>query len=87
MRCRLAWSIVTAAMMTACSTPSTGPSQAPQAARKILLEQACPQLTPLADASFGATTVKLTEVAGVYHECRCVALELPCRPHPEEAAK
>jgi len=27
-------------------------------------------LTPLADDSFGATTRKLIEVAGIYRECR-----------------
>ena len=35
---------------------------------------ACPALTPLTDPSFGATTLKLIEVAGQYRECRCAAL-------------
>ena len=39
----------------------------------------CPPLTPLAGASFGDTTVKLIEVAGQYHECRCAALPDACR--------
>jgi hypothetical protein len=30
----------------------------------------CPDLTPLADDSFGATTRKLLDVAQTYHECR-----------------
>lgn len=35
---------------------------------------ACPELTPLADDTFGATSRKLVEVAGIYHECREAAL-------------
>jgi hypothetical protein len=34
----------------------------------------CPELTPLADPSFGSTTLKLIEVAGIYRECRAAAL-------------
>lgn len=34
----------------------------------------CPQLTPLADDSFGATTLKLLEVAEQYLKCRAAAL-------------
>lgn len=34
----------------------------------------CPVLTPLADDTFGATTLKLVEVAGQYNECRAAAL-------------
>lgn len=36
----------------------------------------CPDLVPLTDASFGATTNKLIEVAGIYHRCRA-AIFLP----------
>lgn len=35
---------------------------------------ACPKLTPLSDDSFGATTLKLIEVANQYRECREAAL-------------
>lgn len=34
----------------------------------------CPKLTELSDPSFGATVLKLVEVAGVYNECREAAL-------------
>lgn len=34
----------------------------------------CPELTPVTDNSFGATTAKLVEVAGIYRECRAAAL-------------
>lgn len=34
----------------------------------------CPPLSPLSDDTFGATTLKLVEVAGVYNECRAAAL-------------
>lgn len=34
----------------------------------------CPPLTPLSDDTFGATTLKLAEVAGQYNECRAAAL-------------
>ena len=34
----------------------------------------CPKLTPLTDPSFGATTTKLIEVAGIYYRCREAAL-------------
>jgi hypothetical protein len=43
-----------------------------------LLIASCPPLTPLTDDSFGATTLKLIEVAGQYHECRCAALPDTC---------
>jgi hypothetical protein len=35
---------------------------------------ACPRLTELSDPSFGATVLKLIEVAGQYAECREAAL-------------
>jgi hypothetical protein len=40
----------------------------------------CPDLTPLADPSFGATTLKLAELVGIYHRCRA-AIGLPAA-HP-----
>jgi hypothetical protein len=38
-----------------------------------LVTASCPKLTPLVDDSFGATVQKLTEVAGIYYECRAAA--------------
>lgn len=43
-----------------------------------LLAASCPPPTPLSDPSFGATTLKLIEVAGQYRECRCAALPKSC---------
>ena len=43
-----------------------------------LVVASCPTLTPLADATFGATTLKLIEVAGQYHQCRCAAMPKEC---------
>lgn len=53
--------------LQACSTTSTPPSANP------LIEASCPPLTPLDDPSFGATTRKLVEVAGIYYRCRAAA--------------
>ena len=39
-----------------------------------LVIASCPELTPLTDNTFGATTNKLVEVAGQYYECREAAL-------------
>lgn len=39
-----------------------------------LVVASCPPLTPLIDASFGATTTKLLEVVGIYRECRAAAI-------------
>lgn len=67
---------LTAVMLTACSTTSTPPSGVDP--RKPLLTASCPDLTPLTDKEFGTTTLKLFEVAGQYHQCRCAAIpELP----------
>lgn len=33
----------------------------------------CPKLTPLSEDTFGATTSKLVEVAGIYYQCRAAA--------------
>lgn len=44
----------------------------------------CPkQLPPLVDDTFEATTLKLVEVAGIYHACRRAALD----EQPERGAK
>jgi hypothetical protein len=42
-----------------------------------MLKVACPPLTPLVDDTFGATTLKLIEVAGQYRKCREAALAGP----------
>lgn len=57
--------------LTACSLPTR-----PSSAANPLLAVSCPPLTPLADDTFGATTLKLIEVAGIYHRCRTAALAL-----------
>lgn len=57
--------------MTLGCAPLTKPSPVGVSPLAIAL---CPELTPLNDTSFGATTNKLVEVAGIYHECRTAAL-------------
>ena len=57
--------------LTGCAT-SMQPSQEPD--RSAVLQN-CPPLVPLADDSFGAVVLKLSEVAGQYHKCRAAALE------------
>jgi hypothetical protein len=49
------------------------PLQAPKADPLVVAN--CPPLAPLQDDSFGATTAKLVEVAGIYHKCRAAALK------------
>lgn len=83
MKSRLTLFIVIAATIAGCSSPLTKPSPGVETARRVLLEQACPETLPLADPTFGATTVKLIEVGGQYRACRCVALELPCQQSKE----
>jgi hypothetical protein len=39
-----------------------------------LVVASCPELTPLGDDTFGATTSKLVEVANYYRDCREAAL-------------
>lgn len=65
-------SIVSAAiLLTGCAalTPpsKTGPSP--------LVIASCPELTPLSNDTFGATALKLIEVAGQYYKCRAAALQ------------
>ena len=57
-------------LITGCSA-STKPLLHPDP----LVIASCPDLTPLSDKSFGATTEKLVEVAGIYYECRAAALK------------
>jgi hypothetical protein len=46
----------------------------PGAQPNPLIVANCPELTPLTDDSFGATTLKLIEVSGIYYRCREAAL-------------
>jgi hypothetical protein len=51
--------------------------RSPTGPQAHLVAVSCPELVPLADASFGATTRKLLEVVQHYHECRRAALSAP----------
>lgn len=53
---------------------STNPSRVNQVGPDATVVIACPELSPLSDNSFGATTAKLSEVGGIYRECRKAAL-------------
>lgn len=61
--------IVSAVTILQGCQPLTRPSQ-----DRSLIPLSCPPLVPLTDDSFGATTLKLIEVAGQYHKCRAAAL-------------
>lgn len=50
-----------------------GCSTTPLQDDKALILANCPELTELSDDSFGATTMKLVEVANQYHKCRKAA--------------
>lgn len=63
-------------LLTGCASSMKPLPTAPN----LLLTASCPPLTPLADDSFGATTLKLVEVAGLYHRCRTAALALQEKP-------
>lgn len=63
---------VTAAMMMAACSASMPPS--PDENPSPLVVASCPDLTPLDDPSFGATTLKLIDVAGQYRKCQRAAL-------------
>ena len=60
----------TTLLLAACSTQPSRTDHRPNP----LLTASCPDLTPLADDSFGGTTLKLIEVAGIYYRCRTAAL-------------
>lgn len=64
--------LIAAILMLGCSA-SMPPSQVPKPSPLVIAS--CPELTPLVDATFGATTAKLVEVAGQYHLCRAAALQ------------
>lgn len=61
--------VVTILLLTGCST---APLQTPPSPLVVV---SCPPLTPLSDDSFGATTMKLVEVAQQYNKCRKAALQ------------
>ena len=54
-------------VMMGCAS-STGPSQ-----MKALVQISCPELTPLTSNTFGATTMKLQQVAAQYYKCKVAA--------------
>ena len=62
--------LIACTLMQGCAV-STKPLPHPEP----LVIASCPDLTPLADKSFGATTEKLVEVVGIYYECRAAALK------------
>lgn len=58
-------------LLTACATSIP---RSPDGLPSPLVVGSCPRLTELSDPSFGATVLKLVEVAGQYNECREAAL-------------
>lgn len=64
-------STLTAAIALSSCSASMPPSPAGPG---FLVVASCPELTPLVDDTFGATTIKLIEVAAQYHECRAAVL-------------
>lgn len=63
--------VIAAIALTACN-PLMPPL--PDESPTPLVVASCPDLTPLNDDSFGATSLKLIEVAGQYRKCRQAAL-------------
>ncbi len=68
---RFAAYVAASLSLTGCAT-SMPPSPPNQGIPLVIA--ACPFLTPLADPSFGATSIKLVEVAATYTKCREAAL-------------
>lgn len=66
------WSIAIASILLTSCSASMPPS--PDENPSPLVVASCPDLTPLADGSFGATTLKLIDVAGQYRKCQRAAL-------------
>lgn len=62
--------LLAAFLLAGCAT-STQPL--PEKDRSLVIQN-CPPLAPLADDSMGALVLKLSEVAGQYHQCRKAAL-------------
>lgn len=75
-------SLCTATLLVAMTLPACDASmpRSPASKPAPLVVASCPPLTPLADPSFGATTLKLVEVANLYRECRKAALQLTDTP-------
>lgn len=63
--------VIAAILLSSCS--ASMPRSTPPPAAPLVLAS-CPELTPMADDSFGATTRKLLEVAETYWKCRAAAL-------------
>ena len=61
---------IAAILLSSCSA-SMKPSPAGPSA---LVVASCPEIAPLSDPSFGATTLKLIEVGQQYRECRLAGL-------------
>ena len=68
--CRILLSATLVTLLSACSTMRSPTKSVPSP----LVVANCPELSPLADDSFGAIVRKLQEVAGTYYECREAAL-------------
>lgn len=64
--------VIAYTLLTGCAR-STKPSLPSQAI--LIVTQACPFLSPLADPAFGATTLKLIDVSLTYTKCREAALQ------------
>lgn len=62
------------------SMPPSPPQAPPDPLRLVLFLSACRPPAPLADASFGATTAKLLEVAEILAECRATGEALLAAP-------
>lgn len=65
-------SIAIVAILLASCAPLTTPSKIDP--EPLVIASCPPSLGPLADDSFGATTEKLGQVAGIYHRCRAAAM-------------
>lgn len=66
------WSIAIASILLTSCSASMPPL--PDESPSPLVVASCPDLTPLSDPSFGATTLKLIDVAGQYRKCQRAAL-------------
>lgn len=68
---QILFTVIAAILLTGCAgltkpSPANGPSP--------LVVSNCPELAPLLDDSFGATVLKLVEIANQYRDCRAAAL-------------
>lgn len=63
--------VIVSMLLISCATSM---KRSPDVGPDPLVVASCPELTPLNDASFGATTAKLVSVGGQYNICRTAAL-------------